>query len=336
MKDTTPVFVHAWWRSSSTYVWSKLRQNPGLCCYYEPLHERIASLDKEAVSASPESTISVALRHPVADRNYFAEYFDFPTSPVARYLPQLAYDRYLLRAGDDDPALHAYINALVTTAAEAGKRPVLCFCRSQMRSAWMKRHFGGIHLAQIRNPASQWASFQVSPYFTQRLVGIGLKLCGAFPQAFAHIRAFDRQTTGAPADRGGAGGPARFSIAAEDTLRLFLLIWLASSMQAIAQADRILDVDRLAIEPAYRESASRWFSGMGCEVDFSDCSTPGAGTGPGRPGFHAAVQEAVQAMRTHAGCLVSDDANVISARLADLSQASAQILLAVLSGDKSQ
>ncbi len=33
------MFIHAWWRSGSSYVWSKLRANQSLICYYEPFNE---------------------------------------------------------------------------------------------------------------------------------------------------------------------------------------------------------------------------------------------------------------------------------------------------------
>jgi hypothetical protein len=325
MTDTTPVFIHAWWRSSSTYVWSKLRANPALCCYYEPLNERIATLEKNSVDASPDAPPSIALRHPVPERNYFAEYFEFPTSAVSSYSPEFAYDRYLLRADDVHPALQTYLSGLVTSASDAGRRPVLCFCRSQMRSGWMKRQFGGIHVAQIRNPISQVSSFRVSRYFTVMMLRIGVKLCAAFPQAFAHISSFARQA-GTLSAHGGAAEPVKFSVTPGDAFRLFLLLWVASSLQAVAQADRVLDVDLLAIDPAYRETVCQWFASDGCAVDFSDCSTPGAHGGPWTKEVHDLIDEAVQAIRTHAACLVSEDPGAIRLRMSQLSPSSGAIL----------
>ena len=37
-----PLFIHAWFRSGSTYIWSKLRNDEKLICYYEPFHEVLA------------------------------------------------------------------------------------------------------------------------------------------------------------------------------------------------------------------------------------------------------------------------------------------------------
>lgn len=193
-----PVFIHAWWRSSSTYVWSKLREDRSLCCYYEPLHPQIAALDPAAIRSATEATVSKHLRHPLPDRHSFAEYFEFGRPANALYTTALAYDRYLLRPDQEDSQLRAYLDDLVQISRLAGRLPVLCFCRSQMRSAWMKQALGGCHVAQIRDPMAQWDSFNVRPYFVRRLVHIAGKLHGEFPMAFAHIEEFTRQ---APAAR---------------------------------------------------------------------------------------------------------------------------------------
>ena len=102
MSVKEPIFIHAWWRSGSTYVWLKLRENASARCYYEPLHEKIARLDLASVEAGPEAGISEALRHPSAKENYFAEFADLLRSGGLRYFPELAYDRYFLTPGQAD------------------------------------------------------------------------------------------------------------------------------------------------------------------------------------------------------------------------------------------
>jgi len=327
MLDPTPIFVHAWWRSSSTYVWLKLRENPSLCCYYEPLHEMLASLNKELATKGLKPEFSRAMRHPVPERNYYSEYFELPTSSVHLYSPKLAYDRYLLRASDSDPALLAYLSGLMTSALQAGRRPVLCFCRSQMRSAWMKRQFGGIHIAQIRNPISQWSSFLIGPYFTRTMIGLGLKLLRAYPGAFAHIHGFDERARAFDENPGGA---PPLTVSAADALRLFLLLWIASSLQAVAQADRVIDVDLLSTDASYRAALSQWFETIGCAVDFSDCATPGAEAPQWGADLRLLIDEAVHAIRTHAACLVSEDPDAIRSRLPQLSPSNRAILQGVI------
>ena len=121
-------------------------------CYYEPLHEKIARLDADTIERSPETDLSQALKHPIVKRDYFAEYVDLLRSGSLRYSPELAYDRYFLRPGQADIKLRNYLNGLISDARSAMRRAILCFCRSQMRSAWMKETFGGIHVASNTKP----------------------------------------------------------------------------------------------------------------------------------------------------------------------------------------
>src|SRR5262249_9526968 len=157
-----------------------------------------------------------------------------------------SYDRFLLRPDELDDELRTYLERLLKTAFDSKRVPVLCFCRSQMRSAWMKKTFGGVHIAQIRNPADQWLSFKIEPYFRNKMLIIALNLRKVHPSAFVHIETFERFA------RYMAKHPpsavARLfdtHIAERDALAIFLIIWIASTLQAISISDFILDIDRL-------------------------------------------------------------------------------------------
>src|SRR4051812_35359104 len=128
MKGTDPIFIHAWWRSGSTYIWSKMRGNESCLCYYEPLHERLASLPPHIVEASPEIDRSTALRHPVQTKNYFAEYGDLLRTENLKFFPELSYDEYLLIPGQSNETLRAYIENLIEASKAAHLKPILCFC----------------------------------------------------------------------------------------------------------------------------------------------------------------------------------------------------------------
>src|SRR5262249_3899658 len=141
----------------------------------------------------PRFELKESLRHPIVRQHYYAEYAELLRSGTLNYSLDLAYDRYFLVRGQTDDALRTYIDGLISAASAAKRRAILCFCRSQMRSAWMKHTFGGIHIAQIRNPADQWASFnKVSGYFVHNMLMIALKLRNSYPLAFAHIESFER------------------------------------------------------------------------------------------------------------------------------------------------
>ena len=158
----------------------------------EPLHERIANLNLAAIKTDPDIRLSQTLRHPVPKtRFYFHRVHQAPPFRIAQLFPELAYDRYLLQPAQMDGQLRSYLEGLISSASAAKRRAVLCFCRSQMRSAWMKQIFGGVHVAQIRNPADQWASFKVDSYFVSNMIVIALSLRRSYPKAFTHIQPFE-------------------------------------------------------------------------------------------------------------------------------------------------
>ena len=119
MLSQDPIFIHAWWRSGSTYIWSKLRENKSCRCYYEPLNEKIADLNVVDVKASPELDVSRKLRHPIPTKHYFAEYAKLLRSGSLHYSPELAYQRYLLQPGQADDRLRNYLDGLISSASAA-------------------------------------------------------------------------------------------------------------------------------------------------------------------------------------------------------------------------
>jgi hypothetical protein len=330
-----PIFIHAWWRSGSTYIWSKLRENKSCRCYYEPLHERIADLSLAAVKGEPDFGLSRALRHPPPKKHYFAEYAKLLRSGNLGYSTDLAYERYFLQPSQTDERLRNYLAGLISSAWAAKRRATLCFCRSQMRSAWMKQTFGGLHVAQIRNPADQWASFKVDSYFVSNMIIIALRLRSLYPGAFTHIQPFERfaqQVSKRPLP---AGIIADYFIPQfvnqRDCLDIFLVIWIASALQTIACCDFVLDIDLLSTEREYRLGVSRWFDSIGCPVDFSDCSSP---TSSNKDAVISTLErmaaDAAGAIGSGASSLVVTDPEIVKNRLPSISPVSARILSVAL------
>lgn len=322
------IFIHAWWRSGSTYLWSKLRENESLICYYEPLHERNAHLTMEKVGAPADAKISRELRHPIQSKNYFSEYEPLVRSSNLRFSASLAYDRFLLRPEDENEELRIYIEGLLKAASEVRRVPVLCFCRSQMRSAWMRNTFGGTHIAQIRNPADQWASFHVEPYFRDKMLLIALNLRRQRPAAFAHIETFER-FAGHVSKYPASVAEQLFDafVATTDALAVFLIIWMASALQAISTAEFVIDIDRLSSDLQTRKIAEQWFAALGCRVDFSDCASPLWDELPiSRKEFERLTEDTARAIRGKANPLVIASPDAARSRLPLLSPGTAQIL----------
>ncbi len=272
------------------------------------------------------------MRHPIQEKSYYAEYSALVRSNNLRFYPALSYDRFFLRPEDADDELRIYLYGLLNAASATKRTAVLCFSRSQMRSAWIKRAFGGVHIAQIRNPCDQWASFQVSPYFRQKTLTIALKLRNSYPTAFAHIETFERFAR-YMSKRSDAVVEPLFEkfIAEKDTLAVFLMIWIASALQAISCADFVLDIDLLSTDPACRKSAMEWFETIGCPLDFSDCASPSSSQLPIPANeFEHMLEEAGTATRTSAAALVIAQPAIVRTRLGSLSPLSSKVLQSAL------
>jgi hypothetical protein len=166
----------------------------------------------------------------------------------------------------------------------------------------------------------------------QRLVSVALALRASHPGAFAHIEQFERQARELRRQSSFAGASqTAFTVDKRDALGLFLVIWLASAMQAVACCDYVLDVDRLSSDRDYQNESSRWFRTLGCVVDFGDCATPTAGESQsGLDMFYGAVEEAAGAIRSGASPLVLAGLDAVAERLPLLSASTSQVLQLVL------
>jgi hypothetical protein len=316
-----PVFIHAWWRSASTYVWSKFRADPRNRCFNEPLHEKISQL-RESELGEFSADLLRALHHPPLQDHPFAEFGPLLRAGALPYTPDLAYARYLLKPGEADAGLHAYLKSLIDSAALAAQRAVLCFCRSQMRSAWMRANFQALHVAQVRDPAAQFASFGVARYFPSRMVTIAANLCQRYPDAFLHTPELRRQVM--------AGSPSA-ALPYRETIDVFALLWLASVLQAVGFADFVLDVDCLSDRPEARREATDWFHSQRCVIQFDDCNVPRPPGGPAAEEMRKAMERAAAALREHAGALaIFEPARVAAVleRLSPTTRASVELALA--------
>jgi hypothetical protein len=328
------VFLHSWWRSGSTYIWSKLRDDKSFICYYEPLHERIAYLTLDVIK-EPQAIKKIRfLRHPPQKTNYYSEYAALLRASNLRFSPSLSYDRFLLLPEQADEQLRVYIGGLIEAGSASGRMPVLCFCRSQMRSAWMKHAFGGIHIAHIRNPADQWASFNIESYFVERTMLIALNLRHSHPRAFAHIERFERFAQHfAKRPSLSAELISKFFVSAKDALPVYLIIWITSALQAVSCCDFVIDIDRLSTDYDSRDVASQRFASIGYPVDFSDCSIPISTERQTDPAFQRMIEEAVRAVRSGASSLVIANPEIVKTRLSLLSPLSRRVMAMALGNE---
>ena len=321
-----PVFIHAWFRSGSTWLWTKLRNDSGICAYYEPLNEELAVWTPERIRQGPTKAFE-GDNHPPLDQHYFYEYLELMEQRRMLFDTSLSYERYFLATEEEDPALERYLANLISSAQEKGLRPALCFCRSQMRALWMKRRFGGTHLCQIRGPVDQWLSFGRHAYFKERTLLTGFLLNKRHPGCLESLSGFRDlyrawQT----------GQPVHYRD--QDCLEIFSVLWITSALQSLAASTIILDIDRLGADAGLRAATAKELRKAGLPHDLDDCRPPQTAD---RPELRRTVEGAL----ARAAALISatphwpllpppeDDAG-LSRKLAQLSHGNRAFLVAAL------
>ena len=176
------VFIHALFRTGSTYLWNTFRRNNKYCCYYEPFNENLINLVHDYFkSFNIDEKVSEKNRHPDLSNTYFYEYKKFikkKDKGVPYFKKSFPYDEYCRT--ESNPDLLRYINFLIDGAEE--KIPIFQFNRSSLRALWFKRNYpSSLNIYLYRNPRDQWQSYidffkrNNNPYFLTRDIMIAGK-----------------------------------------------------------------------------------------------------------------------------------------------------------------
>lgn len=288
--DFDPVFVHASARSGSTYVFSVLRRNGSLMCFNEAIID--GKLDYAAFRSAgdPDSRGDKPqkwdVNHHFLDREDYAEFLD-AWDEVMYLCPEFpALQNYLPPHGILQPELVAYLSGLMSYARSRNKRPVLCEINSRGRAGALRGAFGGYHIAQYRNPLSQFGSFVRAlvdggtwGFLSHPMTELGVNgehpLYRVVPEEWRAPNFPWRVETRAQH----WGSDARYIAATASTQpesveRLFrwhMFSWLLNNLAAISYSDLSLDIDKVHDDAGYRSSVIATLApAIGVTLDFSD------------------------------------------------------------------
>ena len=289
-----PVFVHSSFRVSSTWFWNHLRALDGVTAYYEFLHERLASVDREGVDRF--NTECWDSGHP-RTAPYFSEYLPLISAGggVQHYSEQMAWHDFVPDGGifaDLDSGTRTYVGGLIGSAAARDTRAVLTCGRSLGRIAGLKRAFGGQHVLLVRDLSRQWSSYlrlgnAGTWYFHNATLSVLAN--GRFNDAhLAHL--FDEHT-----QREACRGDVtllRF-ISLDHYFRSFVAAHLYFYLAAFDQVDLVLDVSAMAASGAELAASTEAFAALtGLSPDFRDIR----GEAPDPPGALRITGEEATAM----------------------------------------
>lgn len=270
-----PVFLHSLWRSSSTYFWQKLRNDKNNTCFYEPFHEQLSHLTVAELDHFSQSTIK-SLKHPRLSEGYFEEYRNLIDSRGVRlYHGRFALRDFVLEEEQKDEGLFQYVSALIGHARDLNRRPILQFCRSALRAAWLKRHFSGTHVCLLRDPRQQWQSFhEQAKKGNHYFLGCVLALAGLSRDHEMmkplQKRVFLPHYSYEEIDVVDFYANYNESLGHDTGYFVFYYIWLVTTLQLLTNSDIVVDIDRISSDRKLQDGILERLSAKGLSIDLSD------------------------------------------------------------------
>lgn len=274
--NTKAIFLHGLWRCGSTYVWTKFRSHNETYCYYEPLQHGLAKLTEERIErVTPKD--NDADNHPDTETPKLEEF-----RPLLQGRGPKGYHRafcdhsYFLHNKSKSPKLKNYIKNLIDHAEQEGRRPVLGFNRSCLRSGWLNHNFSAYNLHIDRDPIELWHSYH-------RLLQKGNRtFFSAWMQMVEHNAkspVFAPLAQEIPLRSGVqkyTSKAKRFyhkaleNMSNEETYFMVYYLWAVCTLHSLSYAQDVLDMSRVT-EGDYTKHISETISAnCGLPLDFSD------------------------------------------------------------------
>jgi len=271
-----PVFVHAMWRTGSTYVWAKFRENPRYRAYYEPLHEVFINVSMEALEAVGSDEAADSRRHPHLKASYFAEFQELVEAGAISFEKSFPYRRYCLGQTDEERPLRRYVADLLVLALANGQTPVLQFNRSLLRTGWLTAHFNPINILLLRRPIDVWKSFisfehRYFPTVVCMIAGQNQHQPILHELVKRHNVPFfigeNVQSDYAFYHEYAAGNLGKL-------YPLFYELYLLTSIYAARYADCIIDLNEITESASSREAVAERLRALGVDISLDDCHLP--------------------------------------------------------------
>lgn len=277
--STHPIFIHSLFRTGSTYIWNKFRQNKGYCCYYEPFHEMLGEITVEYPSPwDCDSKVTDELRHPPVEKDYLSEYKNL-LRPGHKGVPffkkSFSFDDFC--NNNHNPDQQRYIDYLIESSGD--KRPVFQFNRSALRVQWFKHNYPGVlNIYILRNPRNQFQSYlsmqevnKLDVFLAMDLQAAGINLDSKYFKPLAgRIPLFEYHSHLA-SDEELIYSHLLPLYSTIEKYYIFYFTWFSAFIENTLNADFLLDIDLLSTAAAYRRQVGEALESYGIEnIDFSD------------------------------------------------------------------
>ena len=276
-----PIFIHSLFRTGSTYIWSKFRQNEDFWCYYEPFHQNLAHISTEKpVAWAYDRKSTDSMRHPPMEKSHSFEYqglLEPGREGLPFYKKSFCYDEFCNTG--DNPDLRKYIDSLVAGAGE--KRAVLQFNRSALRTSWFKKNYpDSFNIYILRNYKDQWFSYEsmlsgnnLDVFFMMDLLIASVNMENEIFRPLAERITLFKYNSEKVTDEEMVYKRLLRCYSNEELFSIFYFIWFCSLVENILHADFILDIDLLSSGIEYRQKVDEVFKKLGIQnIAFDDAN----------------------------------------------------------------
>lgn len=266
-----PIFIHSLFRSGSTYIFDVFRRNKEYWCYQEPLNEIALKLkDTPEDLLQPDASLSVALRHKQLEKPYFYELYQVKDGLTSPLESEIIYQRFF----DEEDLEHKtrdYVDFLVRVAKG---RPVIQECRTFGRMNLFKKYPNSLNIYLWRNPWDQWWSYKVNDYFDiANLLILNAKEVPLVFELFKSSLSFEANSDINIEQL--FNFYAQKKLSAENSYRLFYLLWIYGLIKSSDSTDTAINIDQLSLSQDYKKQVQDKLSKYDInDLDFSACKSP--------------------------------------------------------------
>jgi|GEM_PF-1062425 len=254
------IFIHSLFRTGSTYLWNKFRQDKNYYCFYEPLHHILAQVSTINIQYMMTTDFK-AVHHPELDKYYLEEYMPLLSkgqTGLPYFKKEFSYDQFCMNTGDENPGLKQYIDSLLNSAA--GKIAVLKFNRTAFRTGWFKKNFPlSAHIYLNRNPRDQWQSYNElfqrkknSLFFLMDLLIASVNRDNAVFDPLSKIIPLVRYSSPNQDNENDFYRIALRSYSDEERYCIFYYIWFNAFIKNVCDAILFIDIDLLSEDISYK------------------------------------------------------------------------------------
>jgi len=262
--NSKPVlFVHAMFRSGSTYMFNKFRGNEECWAYYEPLHHDLERLTHKSLDMWRFDTDATSkMNHPSLEKPHFYEYGKVfrGQEKLPFFKSDYAYKEFVQVSLEGD--LKKYIENLILSTP-ADKVPLFQFNRTSLRIKWFKSCFqDSLNVFLMRSPMGQFESyFQINKVTGNIFFAINLLITIRNNDTFKVDGLEDiQQRFFQDVHDMGIQQELAFCLKESEKVskskhyEIFMSIWVRSFFAAVKHADLVIDMDNMNKSPEYRLS----------------------------------------------------------------------------------